>query len=292
MTPAVDDTDLLDALIAALPEVPGAHAPSGAFHHLCGLVARGEVERRFGHETGGSAPFGPFGTLTFPYHSMGAISSLHLFGVDELILFAFYHVNRDRYRRVADLGANIGLHSLILDRCGYEVRSFEPDPVHFERIKLNLTANGATHVTPENVAVSIEAGEHEFVRVVGNTTGSHLAGAKSNPYGELERFTVRLVSIAPLLEWADLLKIDVEGHEAELLLGTHAAQWAQTDAMAEIGTAENADAVFAHFQREGVGMFAQKIGWRRVTRREDMPESYRDGTLFISCRNDVPWTRA
>jgi len=290
-TPA-GDADVLSALFEALPDVAGAHAPSGSVHALLSLVARAEVARRFGPESSGSAVFGPFGSLAFPYHSMGAISSLHLFGLDELILFAFYRANRDRYRRVADLGANIGLHSLILDRCGYEVRSFEPDPAHFERIKQNLAANGATHVTPENVAVSVEDGEHEFVRVVGNTTGSHLAGAKANPYGELERFTVPLVAIAPLLEWADLLKIDVEGHEADLLLGTRGDQWTTTDAMVEIGTAQNAGLVFDHFTREGVSLFAQKIGWQRVTRREDMPESYRDGTLFISCRDAVPWTRA
>ena len=284
-----EETDLLALVLETLPEVAPQHARAGRLHALLSAVVGPEVERRFGPDAAGTAALGPFGSLTFPYHAMGAISSLDLFGLDELILFAFYHASRGRYRRVADLGANIGLHSVVLARCGYEVRSFEPDPVHFARLNDHLARNGAASATTENVAVSVEAGEHEFVRVVGNTTGSHLAGAKANAYGELERFSVRTVAFAPVLEWADLLKIDIEGHEQAILLSTRGEQWAHTDAMVEVGTPENADAIFEHFQREGVGMFAQKIGWRRVTTRDEMPEGYRDGTLFISRRDAGPW---
>ena len=35
-----------------------------------------------------------------------------------------------RPKNVADLGANIGLHSLIMDKCGFSINSFEPDPIH------------------------------------------------------------------------------------------------------------------------------------------------------------------
>ena len=66
-------------------------------------------------------------------------------------------------------------------------------------------------------AVSDQPGEAEFVRVLGNTTGSHLAGAKANPYGKLERFAVPLVPLADMTEWADLIKIDAEGHEANMI---------------------------------------------------------------------------
>ncbi len=37
----------------------------------------------------GEEVFGPFGALNFPYREMGAITSLQLFGLDELIIFAF-----------------------------------------------------------------------------------------------------------------------------------------------------------------------------------------------------------
>lgn len=282
--------NLLSALIAALPDIAEHHARSGPLHALLSRVASVEAARLFGEGAACRAEIAPFGTVVFPHHVMGAVSSLDLFGLDELIMFAYYHTGRARYRRVADLGANIGLHSIILDRCGYEVRAFEPDPAHFERLAQNLAENDATHVRAENAAVSVEAGEAEFVRVLGNTTGSHLAGAKANPYGPLERFTVPLLGIAPILAWADLLKIDVEGHERDLLCATRGGQWEGTDALVEVGTAENAAALFEHFTREGVGLFAQKVGWRRVTRVEEVPTSYREGTLFISRREAMPWT--
>ncbi len=74
---------------------------------------------------------GKLGYFKFPYFKMGKISSYHLLGLDELIIFAFYkHLKNKKVKKVADLGANIGMHSLVLDRLGYKVKSFEPDIKH------------------------------------------------------------------------------------------------------------------------------------------------------------------
>jgi len=75
------------------------------------------------------------------------------------------------------------------------------------------------------MAMSDKTGEMEFVRVLGNTTGSHLSGAKQNPYGELERFPVRVEAFRPLMAGADLIKLDIEGHEKEVLLSTRREDW-------------------------------------------------------------------
>lgn len=286
----VSNDTILSDLIAALITVPDRHAPDSTLYRLLKQVARSEVERLFSPVEARPQPFGPFGEIVFPYHKMGAIDSLDLFGLDELIIFGFYWRNRGRYRRVADIGANIGLHSLALGRCGFEVRSYEPDPAHFALLKRNLERNGLDRVTPVMAAVSKSDGVMEFVRVLGNTTGSHLAGSKQNPYGELERFPVQVEAIGPILEWADLAKIDAEGHEREILLATGAHHWRSCDAMVEIGTEANAEAVFGHFKAIGVGMFAQKTGWRPVERVEQMPTSYRDGSLFISRESSMPWS--
>src|SRR3546814_20413787 len=88
---------------------------------------------------------------------MGNIDSLDLFGIDELIVFAFYWANRDRYRTALDLGANIGLHSIILDRCGYRVTAFEPDPETAEELRRNLVRNGCSNVEVHEAAVAAEA---------------------------------------------------------------------------------------------------------------------------------------
>jgi len=281
---------ILGSLFSALPALSGQHAPGSKVYMLLKEVARREVESLFSDDKPEVRDFKPFGEMVFPYHSMGAIDSLNLFDLDELIIFSFYWVNRERYRRVLDIGANIGLHSIILGKCGYEVRAYEPDPRHFEILKRNLALNGCSNVQAFNTAVSSEAGEMEFVRIVGNTTASHLAGSKPNPYGELERFPVKVEAIEPLIGWADLIKLDVEGHEKEVLLATSREQWLGTDAMVEVESEGNADAIYKHFTSLGVKLFSQKTNWQLVHNVEDMPVNYREGTLFMTCKGEMPWS--
>ena len=281
--------NLFHDIFSKLPSLHAEHAPGSKPHTSLKTALAAEVRRCFKTTGPEAQSFGPFGELVFPYHRMGAIDSLDLFGLDELIIFSFYWTHRRRYRRAADLGANLGLHSILLERCGFEVTAYEPDPAHFEILKENLLLNRCHAVKAVNAAVSSERGVKEFVRVLGNTTGSHLAGSKPDPYGELERFPVEVVPFSRVLEEADLIKIDVEGHERELLLSTRCADWQKADAFVEISSEENAKAVFEHFERLDVGLFSQKINWGRVTRRSELPVSYREGILFISRKDRMPW---
>lgn len=284
------DRSLLDDLLVVLPDLRGAHAPGTAFYTLLKGAARTEVEARFRGTQETPVAFGSFGEIRLPYHSMGNIDSLDLFGLDELILLSFYGANRGRYRKVLDVGANLGLHSIIMDRCGFAVTAVEPDPVHFGLLERNLRLNACTKVTPVRAAVSSTSGTREFTRVLGNTTGSHLSGSKPNPYGKLETFPVEVRSLRSFLETGvDLMKIDAEGHEKEILGATRRSDWEGCDAIAEIGSAENARAVFEHLHREGVSMFAQKLNWERVGGVDQMPTSHRDGSLFITTKGRMPW---
>jgi hypothetical protein len=124
--------------------------------------------------------------------------------------------------------------------------------------------------------------------VLGNTTGSHLAGFKES-YGEKEYFTVPTRAAGPLFAWADFAKIDAEGHEKELLLAATRESMDKLDIMVEIGNSANAEAVFKHFRALGVGMFSQKTGWNRVQNVADVPTSHREGSLFITVKPAMPW---
>ena len=75
------------------------------------------------------------------------------------------------------------------------MRSFEPDPGHLTQLQYNLKLN-QIETDLREAAVSLEDGHAEFVRVMGNTTGSHLAGSKSDPYGDLDRFEVTVTAAA------------------------------------------------------------------------------------------------
>ncbi|MCW4051202.1 MAG: FkbM family methyltransferase, partial [Candidatus Bathyarchaeota archaeon] len=278
-------SDILEDLILALPSLHNYHAPKSRAYRMMEQVARREIGARFYEADLRVEQFEPFGEVIFQYHKMGNIDSVDLLNLDELIIFSFYWTNRKRYRHVLDIGANIGLHSVVLSRCGFDVRAFEPDPQHLEILRQYLLLNGCCDVRVSDTAVSSKNGTREFVRVLGNTTANHLAGSKSNSYGDLERFPVKTEAIAPLMAWADLIKLDVEGHEREILLTTSHEHWLGTDALVEIENKENALVIYEYFEAMGIHLFSQKTGWNSVSGLEDMPESYRDGTLFISYKS-------
>ena len=280
---------ILQDLLLSLPLVTDHHAPGTQLYNLLKQVSRKEIEGLFSEKEPQSVDFKPFGELVFPYCSMGAVDSLNLFDLDELIIFSFYWKNRTRYRKVVDIGANLGLHSILMRKCGYQISCYEPDPVHFEKLKENLALNHISDAQSFNMAVSNQDGEMEFVRVLGNTTGSHLAGAKLNPYGKLERFSVRLEPFGKIMQGTDLIKLDIEGHEREVLLHTARGDWEATDALVEIENAGNAAAIYEHFSALGVNIFSQKRNWQEVRNVNDMPTSYREGTLFVTMKSEMPW---
>ena len=52
----------------------------------------------------------------------------------------------------------------------------------------------------------------------------------------------------------------------------------------EIGSKINAEVIFEYLF-DKVTMASQKIGWKQVLSLEDIPKSYKEGSLFISQRN-------
>ena len=248
-----------------------------------------EYFSKSGFASGEPTTLGPFGELRFPFVEMGAVSSLDLFGLDELVLFSIYRSNRAKYSRFADLGANLGLHSIVAGRLGWRVTSFEPDPTTFSLLEGNLMQNSVTARTFQK-AVGAEAGERTFTRVLGNLTGSHLSGAKANVYGDLEVFPVQTEALRKIMAEHDFLKIDVEGAEAELICSTSAKDWLGVDAVLEIGSEANAAAIFDHIQSiGGVRIFAQKRGWEIAHRVADLPCSHLEGSVFISASSGGPF---
>jgi hypothetical protein len=87
----------------------------------------------------------------------------------------------------------------------------------------------------------------------------------------------------------DFVKLDAEGQEKIIILGTNAQHWTGTDAMAEVGSAENAKAIFEHLTALGINLFSQKLGWNQVENIDGMPTSYKEGSLFITAKSKMPW---
>ena len=73
------------------------------------------------------------------------------------------------------------------------------------------------------------------------------------------------------------------------MLATESMHWAKTDMILEIGSKENAEAIFDHISNIGVNIFSQKAGWRKVELVDQMPSNYAEGSCFISKKSEMLW---
>lgn len=136
--------------------------------------------------------------------------------------------------RFLDVGANIGVYSLIAAECGAEVIAFEPGTAAAAALRRNVALNdlgGRIDVRQE--AVGAEPGEIEFVEGVG-TMGHVVTDADDVARGGeglfTGRSTRRLVRV-PVATLDDVIgagrvaavKIDVEGFEDAVLAGAESA---------------------------------------------------------------------
>lgn len=286
--------------VVDLNEIAAAHVnhdPNSNWYRNQSLLDGSTLNSR--KKAGGSFSVSFFSfELLFPWIEMGGgISSANLFGLDELIIFSFYKQSTSLYKRVADLGANLGLHSAVLASLGYEVTAYEPDPSHSDIAREMLSANSLEKrvewIQAAVVSKVPATGNVEFVRVNGNSTSSHVAGAKENPYGELSRFSVPCRSFGEIVESCDLIKMDVEGLEGELV-SSLSPEICQNlpDIILEVGTQRNALSIFEQAKRLNLNLFSQKNNWNRVIHFDDMPMSYKHGSLFLTRKSKMPWPEA
>ena len=140
-------------------------------------------------------------------------------GVDD-DLSRFFHRNLGPEAVVFDVGANIGVTTLILSqvvRSG-TVFAVEAGRQNYALLSENVEGNGCSNVEPIFAAVSSRSGTLEFSE---NTAfGGVVEGLRLGS----SRYSVESVTIDDLvedrdLERVDLLKIDVEGHEDDVLAG-------------------------------------------------------------------------
>ena len=175
---------------------------------------------------------------------------------------------------------------------GFQVEAYEPDPDHHKKLINNLGLNNINTCTAAyEAAVSDKDGVMQFVRVLGNTTSSHLAGAKANPYGELEHFDVSGErECRAIAERVDLFKIDAEGHEAVILKGLpirsleaggrFCRNWHPRKCPTWYTITLLVRALI--FFRRNVAGLGQNLV-------DDVPFSYKEGGVFISAKKVMPW---
>ena len=121
---------------------------------------------------------------------------------------------------IADVGANIGNHSLDFSTYASRVYSFEPVGMTFGLLKRNVEDNNIENVILVNKALSDEAGESEIFIIAGNVGASSFDDREEG----CEKVKVAKIVgddyfIEQGIDRLDFIKIDVEGHEESALRG-------------------------------------------------------------------------
>lgn len=125
---------------------------------------------------------------------------------------------------VLDIGANIGLYTLIAARRASKVFSFEPDPRSFSNLKRNVETNNAMNVHLINKAVRNKSGKDPFCsysKYPLDRGNLHLVSR--NEKMNQESIIVETISLDEFFrdksKRIDIVKMDIEGLELEALEG-------------------------------------------------------------------------
>jgi len=212
---------------------------------------------------------------------MGNISTKDLFVVHEFVLFQKYSSLAKNYKNFIDIGANIGVHSLIAHNLGYAVTAYEPDPITFEWLKSSIEKNSCD-IDLKNSAVDKIGGQQKFTRVKGNLTASGLNTSTKDYYGELEEFNVDVVPVGSINLSESIIKVDAEGSEYRILSSIDYEKLSNSIFFVEVSDLKSRSALWDFFKaKDGVLLKSQKNGWKKVLQEDDLPANWREGSLSI-----------
>lgn len=169
-----------------------------------------------------------------------------------------------------DVGANVGFFTLLAARLVGDagcVCAFEPNPRNAHAIRENARLNGMANVRVIEAAAGREPRTEELL-ITAWDGGGALAASPARPASPVERIPVRVVPLDAFirderLPAPTLVKIDVEGVEAEVLEGmADTIARAKPVLLYEVDGGEKAD-----FDRRWSGLDAWVAGHEYAVRR-------------------------
>jgi len=124
---------------------------------------------------------------------------------------------------VLDIGANLGLYSLLADRNPFvhSVHAFEPDQISFRYLTDNVLRNDCEKVYIHNLAIGLKSGKGHLAQSFGHSGSATLVQNRFR-FKQLRRMVsiVNEDELDQLIPHSDLpffVKVDVEGFEFEVL---------------------------------------------------------------------------
>ncbi|WP_082582268.1 FkbM family methyltransferase [Aeromicrobium sp. Root236] len=127
-----------------------------------------------------------------------------------------------------DIGGHIGCFSMAFARLHPQgrVQTFEASPTTYGFLSRNITGNGfAERVTVNNTAVSSKVGTLQFADNAGGSGLNGITAPAGSTVIEIPCTTVA-AAFAQAGDRVDVVKIDTEGAEYDIVLGSEPADWA------------------------------------------------------------------
>ncbi len=223
------------------------------------------------------------GLIKFKKINFKTIDLLDLFNINEQLAFNFYIKNKYKYKKISDIGANVGVHTVILCKLGYKVTSYEPDPVHFSYLRKNCRLN---KIKPRLVKAGVydKNSYLNFIRVVDHSPKSHLSVSSKNlnSYGKKIKIKIKVLKLKEVIKNTDLLKIDVEGSEAKMIKSLKTKDDFTSDILVEISNKNNATLIYNHLKKLKLNFFnLSNFKKKKINNSNEMPISHLDGFLII-----------
>lgn len=117
---------------------------------------------------------------------------------------------------VLDIGANIGYFTLIMAKQSKQLYAFEPESRNYQTLQKNIEFNNLENVHLHNVAVAEKSGS-STLHLCDTNRGMHRI--YESQWCKEGTVNVPTIAIDDLIEYADFIKMDIEGAELGALKG-------------------------------------------------------------------------